>query len=69
MTMTHRVRTEWTAAGPVQHCVHSSRKAVTGAGTFARAVTEWIRAGYPSDSPRGHVALLALCGTDVTTSA
>ncbi len=35
-------------------------------GRFLGAATGWVRAGYPPDAPKhGHIALLALCGTDL----
>jgi hypothetical protein len=42
------------------------RKAVAVAARLAGALTVWVRNGYPADAPEhGHVALLALCGTDL----
>jgi hypothetical protein len=42
------------------------RKAVAVAARLAGTVTVWVRNGYPPDAPKhGHVALLALCGTDL----
>lgn len=31
-------------------------------------MTAWVRAGHLPDAPHGHVALLALCGTELTAS-
>jgi hypothetical protein len=34
------------------------------AAAFAGIVVTWFRAGYPLTVPHGHVALVALCGSD-----
>jgi hypothetical protein len=65
--MRHWAGTRRSAARPVASFLVNWAVAASAAiGRLLGAASRWVRAGYPPDAPkRGHVALLALCGTDL----